>query len=73
MVSGMHESIRTTDTVVISNILFFSAGGVELYTLKGKIKVDNTLEARLGMVAEMSLPQVRTSLFGTNPNRKFSD
>jgi len=48
-------------------------GGVELLAMKGKIKVDNTLEARLGMISEQILPDIRTSLFGGNPNRKFND
>ena len=48
-------------------------GGIELYAQKGKIKVDNTLEARLSMIAQHTLPQIRTSLFGANPNRKFQD
>ena len=50
-----------------------SAGGVELYARQGKIKVDNTLEARLNMIAHSNLPQMRNSLFGSNPNRKFKD
>ena len=41
--------------------------------MKGKIKISNTLEARLTMMAELMLPQVRTALFGPNPNRKFMD
>jgi V-type H+-transporting ATPase subunit E len=53
--------------------MFFSAGGVELYAQKNRIKVDNTLEARLGLVAQQTLPQMRNSLFGGNPNRKFLD
>ncbi len=51
----------------------YSAGGIELYALKGKIKVDNTLEARLSMIAQKQLPQIRSKLFGANPNRKFND
>ena len=56
-----------------SLMFFFSAGGVELLTRQGKIKVDNTLEARLNMVAHNNLPQMRNSLFGANTNRKFFD
>ena len=52
---------------------FYSAGGVELLTRQGKIKVDNTLEARLKMVAHNNLPQMRNALFGANQNRKFFD
>jgi V-type H+-transporting ATPase subunit E len=50
-----------------------SSGGVELYAQKGKIKVNNTLEARLEMIAGQKLPQIRNSLFGVNQNRKFLD
>ena len=50
-----------------------SAGGIEMYAHKGKIKVDNTLEARLQMIAENTMPQIRTALFGANENRKFND
>ena len=53
--------------------LAFSAGGVELYAQRGKIKVCNTLEARLSMIADQKLPQIRTSLFGVNESRKFLD
>lgn len=39
----------------------------------GKIEIDNTLEARLGLLQNDSLPVVRETLFGKNPNRKFFD
>ncbi|ORZ25471.1 ATP synthase subunit [Absidia repens] len=48
-----------------------NAGGVILTGLKGKIVVDNTLEARLEIVKEDMLPQLRVILFGHSPNRKF--
>ena len=51
----------------------FSAGGIEMYAHKGKIKVDNTLEARAQMIAEKMMPQIREALFGANENRKFYD
>jgi len=41
--------------------------------MKGKIKVDNTLEARLAMISEQIQPSIRGALFGANPNRKFFD
>jgi len=49
------------------------AGGVELYAQRGKIKVNNTLEARLAMISQHKLPETRTALFGANQNRKFTD
>lgn len=49
------------------------SGGVELYSEDGKIKVANTLESRLDMVSSQMLPQIRTALFGHNPNRQFND
>ena len=51
----------------------FSAGGVELFAQRGKIKVNNTLEARLAMISQNKLPETRTALFGANENRKFRD
>uniref|UniRef100_L7LZ11 Putative vacuolar h +-atpase 26kd e subunit n=1 Tax=Rhipicephalus pulchellus TaxID=72859 RepID=L7LZ11_RHIPC len=48
-------------------------GGVELVAKKGRIRVCNTLESRLDMIAQQLLPQIRTALFGRNPNRKFND
>ncbi|XP_013186293.1 V-type proton ATPase subunit E [Amyelois transitella] len=48
-------------------------GGIELIAAKGRIKIDNTLEARLELIAQQLLPEIRTALFGRNPNRKFTD
>merc|ERR1711894_677217 len=42
-------------------------GGIEILAFKGKIKVDNTLEARLNMISQQILPEVRSKLFGANP------
>jgi len=50
-----------------------SAGGVELLAMKGRIKVSNTLEARLELISSQLLPEIRMALFGRNPNRKFND
>ncbi|XP_049580203.1 V-type proton ATPase subunit E 1a isoform X3 [Syngnathus scovelli] len=48
-------------------------GGVEVYNDNGKIKVSNTLENRLELLAQQMMPEIRVSLFGANPNRKFTD
>jgi len=48
-------------------------GGVDLLSQKGRIKVSNTLESRLDMIARQMVPEVRTSLFGRNTNRRFTD
>lgn len=50
-----------------------STGGVELYALQGRIRVVNTLESRLEMIAHQLVPAIRTALFGKNANRKFTD
>lgn len=50
-----------------------SAGGVELSAKGGKIRVSSTLESRLELIANQIIPQIRTALFGENPNRKFFD
>lgn len=49
------------------------SGGVELVARAGKIRVTNTLESRLAMMAQQMLPEMRMMLFGANPNRKFLD
>lgn len=49
------------------------AGGVIGSSLNGRIKCDNTLEMRLEQAFELMLPEMRVSLFGPSPNRKFFD
>lgn len=39
----------------------------------GKITVNNTLDARLDIVKDEMLPQIRVALFGHSPNRSFFD
>ncbi|KAM6937372.1 V-type proton ATPase subunit E 1a [Xenentodon cancila] len=48
-------------------------GGVEVYNDNGKIKVSNTLESRLELIAHQMMPEIRVNLFGANPSRKFMD
>ncbi|XP_004369652.1 V-type proton ATPase subunit E 2 [Trichechus manatus latirostris] len=48
-----------------------SAGGVEAYSGNQKIKVSNTLESRLDLLAQQRMPEIRKALFGANANRKF--
>ncbi|CAN8002834.1 unnamed protein product [Ixodes hexagonus] len=50
-----------------------STGGVELSSMRGKIKVVNTLESRLQLISQNILPQIRVELFGKNPDRKHHD
>jgi len=50
-----------------------ATGGIELLAQRGRIKVNNTLEARLELIAAQLVPQIRTALFGRNVNRKFTD
>jgi V-type H+-transporting ATPase subunit E len=45
------------------------AGGIEAYTSDGKIKIINTLEARLNMLFAQMVPEIREKLFGKNLNR----
>ncbi|KAF9157731.1 V-ATPase V1 sector subunit E [Actinomortierella ambigua] len=47
------------------------AGGVIVSSHGGRIKCNNTPEARLAILEEEMLPQIRTKLFGNSPNRKF--
>ncbi|KAL7055888.1 hypothetical protein AAHC03_023058 [Spirometra sp. Aus1] len=48
------------------------SGGVEVSVNDGRIRVINTLDARLDQVAEKMLPQIREQIFGVNKNRKFA-
>lgn len=48
-----------------------TCGGIELLAQKNKIKICNTLESRLELIAQQLVPAVRTALYGRNPNRKF--
>lgn len=50
-----------------------ATGGVELYAHRGRIRINNTLEARLELIAMQLIPEIRTALFGRNVNRKFTD
>ncbi|ANB13953.1 H(+)-transporting V1 sector ATPase subunit E [Sugiyamaella lignohabitans] len=50
-----------------------SAGGVIIVNSTGKIDVDNTLEERLKLLSETSLPQIRLALFGASASRKHFD
>jgi len=50
-----------------------NCGGIDLLAQKGKIKISNTLESRLDMIARQMVPEIRTSLFGRNVNRRFTD
>ncbi|XP_059080672.1 V-type proton ATPase subunit E-like [Tigriopus californicus] len=75
-VNSIKDVIKRDCQVKVDNENFLPtncAGGIELYTQKGKIKVDNTLEARLAMIAQQIMPEIRGALFGANPNRKFTD
>ncbi|KAL6069407.1 hypothetical protein STEG23_021101 [Scotinomys teguina] len=48
-----------------------AAGGVEVYSDDHRIKVSNTLESRLNLIALEKMPEIRKALFGVNANRKF--
>ncbi|KAF5303958.1 hypothetical protein FQA39_LY01743 [Lamprigera yunnana] len=50
-----------------------TTGGIELLAQQGRIKINNTLEARLELISAQLLPQIRTALFGRNANRRFTD
>ncbi|KAF8983956.1 V-ATPase V1 sector subunit E [Entomortierella lignicola] len=48
-----------------------SAGGIIVAGNGGRTKCNNTLEARLAILEESMLPDIRDMLFGQSPNRKF--
>ncbi|KLT46012.1 vacuolar ATP synthase subunit E [Cutaneotrichosporon oleaginosum] len=65
-ISGLEAEITFDDSLADD-----SAGGVIGSTMGDRIKVDNTLSARLHILEEKMLPELREDLFGKNPNRKF--
>ncbi|TSS60399.1 V-type proton ATPase subunit E 1 [Bagarius yarrelli] len=70
------EKVKNNIEVRIDKENFLSpdiSGGVEVYNANGKIKVANTLESRLDLLAQQMMPEIRVSLFGANQNRKFMD
>ncbi|KAK9491332.1 ATPase, V1/A1 complex, subunit E [Lipomyces doorenjongii] len=50
-----------------------SSGGVIVQGSGGRIAVTNTLEERLTLLSEESLPAIRVAIFGESPTRKFYD
>jgi len=75
-VVSFKEASKRELKVTVDTANFLSpdiAGGVELYTQNGKIKVENTLESRLDLICHQMLPELKEMLFGVNPNRKFRD
>lgn len=54
-------------------IYLHRGGGIDLLAQRGKIKISNTLDARLDMLAKQMIPEIRTNLFGRNNNRRFTD
>ncbi|XP_067236561.1 V-type proton ATPase subunit E 1a [Chanodichthys erythropterus] len=70
------EAVKCNIEVHIDENKFLSpdiSGGVEVYNADGKIKVSNTLESRLDLLAQQMMPEIRVTLFGANQNRKFMD
>ena len=54
-------------------ILACRAGGVIILDHTAKIDINNTFEERLKLLETEALPNVRSTLFGENKNRKFKD
>lgn len=76
-VAADYKTISNKDVVLKLDTDNFLApqtcGGIELLTQKNKIKICNTLESRLELIAQQLVPAVRTALYGRNPNRKFAE
>lgn len=68
-----HHLIPLWTRTLTWHISLYSTGGVAIIGGNGKIDIDNTFEARLGLLRESALPAMREALFGKNPNRKFFD
>lgn len=75
-ITDVYESIVKKKVIITLDSSYLpseTTGGVELLAQKGRIKISNTLEARLELIAQQLIPQIRTALFGRNLNRKFTD
>nr|WCR32676.1 V-type proton ATPase subunit E [Plagiodera versicolora] len=68
--TGKEVNLKIDDTTHLSQEM---TGGVDLLAQKNKIKISNTMEARLDLIAQQLVPQIRTALFGRNANRRFTD
>ncbi|KAG5830597.1 hypothetical protein ANANG_G00312380 [Anguilla anguilla] len=69
-------AVKNNITVQIDQNNFLPSGisgGIEIYNADRRIKVSNTLESRLDLIAQQMMPEIRVELFGANPNRKFMD
>ncbi|KAI0674357.1 ATPase V1/A1 complex subunit E [Trametes maxima] len=62
------RTVRPTVKATLSSDI---AGGVKLVSGTERITLDNTLDERLRLLEDRMLPEIRTDLFGSNPNRKF--
>ncbi|KAG5876488.1 hypothetical protein JTB14_023520 [Gonioctena quinquepunctata] len=49
-----------------------NTGGIDFLGQKNKIKISNTMEARLDLISQHFVPQIRSALYGLNVNRKFT-
>ncbi|KAL6107121.1 atp6v1e1 [Pungitius sinensis] len=70
------ETLKSNIVVQIDQERFLPSqicGGIEVYNDNRKIKVSNTLENRLELMAQQMMPEIRVDLFGANPNRRFMD
>ncbi|KAJ1894400.1 V-ATPase V1 sector subunit E [Kickxella alabastrina] len=62
IVATVVEDSPLSDTVL---------GGVRVSAFNDRISVDNTLQARLDLSSDRMLPQLRDTIFGQSPNRRF--
>jgi len=51
----------------------FCSGGIVLSAVDGRIICANTLDARLSMVFDQKLPEIRTIIYGESKTRKHKD
>ncbi|KAI1798155.1 ATPase V1/A1 complex subunit E [Ganoderma leucocontextum] len=71
--AGQYNEIsgRTVKPTVEGSLSNEIAGGIKLVSGTKRITIDNTLDERLRLLEDRMLPEIRTDLFGSNPNRKF--
>lgn len=70
---AQQAGIRVSVQLDSKNLPPHSSGGVVISSHNGRIRSDNTLEARLDDVFHKMMPALRVRLYGHPENRKFFD
>lgn len=75
LVKNVLRELHIADLKIQNTLPDTSLGGIIVSKTLGhaskRLQCDNTIKARLQLAIEGTLPMMRSTLFGANPNRKF--